>query len=183
MVKSKCFSAFFVYIPKLRKGGEIMQNIPDKTLLVLSYLRDNARMKLTTLSRKTGIPVSTIFDHMKDRSPLMTKYTTLIDFGKLGFATRAQIIIKLAKEQREQFREFILSHKSINSAYRINNGYDYLLEGIFRNLKELEEFLETMEEQYPLKTKQVYYIIDDLKREQFLSDPSYLEMEHALRAH
>ncbi len=153
-----------------------MKKIPNKELLVLSYLRDNARMKLTTLSRKTGIPVSTIFDQMKAPSSLMTKYTALIDFSKIGFTTRAQIIVKLAKEQREQFREFVLTHKSINSAYRINNGYDYLLEGIFRNLKELEEFLESMEEQYPLKTKQVYYIIDDLKREQFLSDPSYLEM-------
>ncbi len=153
-----------------------MNKLLYKELLVLSYLRDNARMKLTTLSRKTGIPVSTIFDQMKTPSSLMTKYTTLLDFGKLGFTARAQIIVKLAKEQREQFRLFILEHKSINSAYRINNGYDYLLEGVFHDLKELEEFLETMEEQYPLKTKQVYYIIDDLKREQFLSDPSYLEM-------
>ncbi len=153
-----------------------METIQHKALLVLAHLRENARMKLTTLSRKTGIPVSTIFDQMKEPLCLMTKYTTLIDFGKLGFSTRAQIIVKLAKEQREQFKEFIMEHKSINSAYRINNGYDYLLEGIFRNLKELEEFLENMEEQYPLKTKQVYYIIDDLKREEFMSDPSYLEM-------
>ena len=153
-----------------------MNKIPNKELLVLSYLRENARIKLTTLARKTGIPVSTIFDQMKEPSCLMTKYTTLIDFGKLGFGTRAQIIVKLAKEQREQFREFIMNHKSINSAYRINNGFDYMLEGVFRNLKELEEFLETMEESFPLKTKQVYYIIDDLKREQFLSDPSYLQM-------
>ncbi len=153
-----------------------MNKIPNKELLVLSYLRENARMKLTTLSRKTGIPVSTIFDQMKEPSSLITKYTALIDFGKLGFTTRAQIIVKLAKEQREQFREFIMQHKSINSAYRINNGFDYLLEGIFQNLKELEEFLETMEESYPLKTKQVYYIIDDLKREEFLSKSSYLRM-------
>ncbi|MBS3144631.1 Lrp/AsnC family transcriptional regulator [Candidatus Woesearchaeota archaeon] len=153
-----------------------MKKMLNKEVLVLSCLRENARMKLTTLSKKTGIPVSTIFDQMSDPASLMTKYTTLINFGRLGFNTRAQIIIKLAKEQREQFRAFILEHKSINSAYRINNGYDYLLEGIFRNLKELEEFLETMEEQYPLKTKQVYYIIDDLKREEFLSDSSYLEM-------
>lgn len=153
-----------------------MKKIPNKEVLVLSCLRENARIKLTTLSKKTGIPVSTIFDQMSDPTSLMAKYTTLINFGRLGFNTRAQIIVKLAKEQRDQFKEFVLDHKSINSAYRINNGYDYLLEGIFRNLKELEEFLETMEEQYPLKTKQVYYIIDDLKREEFMSDPSYLEM-------
>ncbi len=160
----------------MKKEAKKMKKMLNKEILVLSCLRENARMKLTTLSKKTGIPVSTIFDQMNEPTSLMTKYTTLIDFGRLGFNTRAQIIIKLAKEQREQFKEFILEHKSINSAYRINNGYDYLLEGIFRNLKELEEFLETMEEHYPLKMKQVYYIIDDLKREEFLSDPSYLEM-------
>lgn len=152
-----------------------MEKIKNTTLVVLSCLRENARIKLTTLSRKTGIPISTIFDHMRDPS-LMTKYTTLIDFGRLGFTTRAQIIVKLAKEQREQFREYIMEHPSVNSAYRINNGFDYLLEAVFHNLKELEEFLETMEEDYPLKSKQVYYIIDDLKREEFLSHPSHLKM-------
>ncbi|MBI1972411.1 Lrp/AsnC family transcriptional regulator [Candidatus Woesearchaeota archaeon] len=153
-----------------------METIRNKALLVLTHLRANARMKLTTLSRKTKIPVSTLFDHLKTPSPLMTKYTALLDFSKLGFTTRAHIIVKLAKEQREHFQGFILQHTSINSAYRINNGFDYLLEGIFHDLKELEEFLETMEEQYPLKMKQVYYIIDDLKREEFLSHPSHLEM-------
>lgn len=153
-----------------------MENISKKELLIISCLRDNARSKLTRLSKLTKIPVSTIFDRMKAESNIIKKYTTLIDFQKLGFSTIAKIALKVKKEDREKLKNYLLKHKSINSLYRINNGFDFLIEGIFRDLKELEEFLESVEEKVKLKTKQVYYIIDDLKRESFLSQPEYLNL-------
>ena len=153
-----------------------MLSFNTNELLVLSYLRENARMKLTVLSKKTGIPISTIFDQLQRPSPITKGYTALLNFTELGFMTRAQIILKVQKDCREELGSFLLKHKSVNSAYRINNGFDYMVEGIFRDLKELEEFLETLDESYTLKMKQVFYIIEDLKREAFLSNPSYLPM-------
>ncbi|MBI4439643.1 hypothetical protein HY638_01615, partial [Candidatus Woesearchaeota archaeon] len=35
----------------------------------------------------------------------------------------------------------------------------------------LEEFLEKLSVQFRVKRKEVYHIIDDIKREEFLSDP------------
>ena len=36
---------------------------------------------------------------------------------------------------------------------------------VFKQIKELEEFLEQLEESYKVKSKQVFYIIEDVKRE------------------
>ncbi len=142
-------------------------------LLIISSLRQNAREKLTEISKKTRIPVSTIFDRIKmHEGSIIRKHTALVDFGKLGYNTRANIILKIGKGDREAMREFLMKHSSINSAFKINNGYDFLIEAVFANIKEVEDFTDLLEEKFSIKAKQVFYIIDELKREDFLSNPA-----------
>lgn len=144
-------------------------------LLIISSLRQNAREKLTEISKKTRIPVSTIFDRIRlHEGNLIRKHTALVDFGKLGYNTRANIILKIGKGDREAMKEFLMKHSSVNSAFKINNGYDFLVEAVFTNIKEVEDFMDMLEEKFSIKAKQVFYVIDDLKKEEFLSNPTLL---------
>jgi len=43
-----------------------MANLNKKDLLLISKLRENSRIKLTSLSKETSVPISTIFDRLKD---------------------------------------------------------------------------------------------------------------------
>ena len=147
--------------------------IKKTDLVIISSLRQNARAKLTEMSRKTRIPVSTIFDRIKiHEGGLIKKHTALVDFGKLGYNTRANIILKVKREHRDDVREFLMNHPSVNSAFKINNGYDFSIEGIFENIREVEDFIELLEDKFSIKSKQVFYIIDELKKEAFLSNPT-----------
>lgn len=142
-------------------------------LLIISSLRQNAREKLTSMSRKTRIPVSTLFDRLKTHEGnIIKKHTALVDFSKLGYNTKANIILKVKKTDRDPVKIFLMKHSSINSAFKINNGYDFLIEAVFRNIKEVEDFIETLEDKFSVKSKQVFYVIDDLKKEAFLSNPN-----------
>ncbi|KHO46479.1 MAG: AsnC family transcriptional regulator [archaeon GW2011_AR3] len=143
--------------------------------LILSHLRNDARETLTRMSRKTSIPVSTIYDRLKaQESSIIKRYTALLDFNELGYNARCKVILKIAREKKEALEKFLISHISVNSLYKINNGFDFLVEGIFKSIKESEDFLEALEIKFGVKTKQVYYIIDDIKRESFMSDPELL---------
>ncbi|MBU4501728.1 MAG: Lrp/AsnC family transcriptional regulator [Nanoarchaeota archaeon] len=147
--------------------------IKKTDLIIISSLRQNAREKLTEMSRKTRIPVSTIFDRIKlHEGGLIKKHTALVDFGKLGYNTRANIILKVKREHREDVREFLMKHPSVNSAFKINNGYDFSIETVFQNIKEVEDFIELLEDKFSIKSKQVFYVIDELKKEAFLSNPA-----------
>ena len=53
--------------------------------------------------------------------------------------------------------------------YKINNKYDFLVEAVFRNLQELDE-------KFKIEQKDSYHIIDDIKREGFLSDQKTVEL-------
>jgi len=97
------------------------------------------------------------------------KHTTLIDFTKLGYNSRANIMLSTSKEDRDGLRSYLKEHSSINSLYKINNGYDFMAEGVFENIKELEDFMEELEGKFNLQEKKVFFVIEDVKRENFLS--------------
>lgn len=149
--------------------------LDKKEMLILANLRNNSREPLTKMSKRTSIPVSTIFEKMRGyEKKLITKYTSLLDFTELGYTTRATILLKTSKEYRAKLRDYLLINKSLNTVYRVNNGYDFILEGVFKELKEVENFLEKLEKDFGVTDKYVYYIIDEVKREDFMASPEYV---------
>ena len=144
----------------------------QKDILIISSLRNNARETLTNISKKTNVPISTIYDKLKSyEKSLIRKHTSLLDFNKLGFNARANIMIKVDRSVRDEIKDHLIKHQNINSVYKINNGFDFLIEGIFKNMKDLEDFMENLEDKFQIKNKQIHYIIDDIKRESFMGDP------------
>lgn len=154
-------------ISGLPDGGFILEK---REILFLTHLRTNARNKLASISRNTGIPVSTLFDKLKNyEKDIIKRHTALLDFGKLGFDVRVQIILKTNTQSKEQVREFLMKNALINSFYRINNGYDYMVEAVFKNMNEYQNFIDRIEE-YGIKKKNEYFILQEFKRESFLAD-------------
>lgn len=168
-------TAIYVNVPA---NPEVIDMLTKKDWLILAYLRQNARMKLTTMSRHTRLPVSTIFDRLAYyKGNVVKKHIAVINFASLGYYTRAHVMLKANKKGKEKLKEFLLKHSHVNSLYRINNGFDFLLECIFKNINEMEEFLDTIEDEFSVRAKEVYYVVEDIKREMFLSDPELVKME------
>ncbi|MEM0231290.1 MAG: Lrp/AsnC family transcriptional regulator [Candidatus Woesearchaeota archaeon] len=144
---------------------------------IICQLRQNARMSLTRMSRKTSIPISTLYEKIRSyQGNLIKKYTALIDFSAFGYAIRANIFLRFEREYKEEAKNYLLKHYNVNSLYKVTNGYDFLVEGVFRNIQEAEDFLENLEMRFHLVDRQVYYIVDELKREEFLSDMELAQM-------
>ena len=146
-------------------------------LLIVSYLRQDARMKLTDLSRATKIPVSTLFDKIKiwDGS-LIKKNTALVSFERFGYQAKAMIVFSARKKDRQKLLELLNKNSNVNSLCRVNNEWDYMAEVVFPGVKEVEDFLEDIEEQVKLKNKKIFYVIDEIKKEEFLANPKTVQM-------
>lgn len=147
-------------------------NLKQKELVLLSFFRKNARFALTKISRATGVPVSTIFDKLrKYEGGVIQRHTALLDFQKLGYTTRAKVFLKTNPQDREELSMFLKMHPNVNEVYRVNNGYDYLIEAIFKSIQDLEEFLESLEIERRVIGKEVYFVIGEVARESFLANP------------
>ncbi len=134
-------------------------------LLIVSHLRQDARMSLTQMSRQTRIPVSTIFDKIRvfKETGLIRKNTSIVSFDRLGFNAKALIFLATSREERGQLIDILSKSGNVNSLFKVNNGWDLIAEVIFPGFKEIEDFLEKIEGQVSLNNKQVFYVIDELK--------------------
>jgi len=151
--------------------------IPKKDMVILSHLRKNARMGLTEMSKASHMPVSTIHDRLKNYTgTYIHRNTALLNFASLGFTTRVSLLLRVHPKDKDALRQALSSAPMVNSLYKINNGYDFLAECVFRTMRDLEDFIEHLEQQHDVKAKQIFFVIDDLKREAFLADPQLIDL-------
>ena len=140
-------------------------------MLLTVNLRRNSRASLTNIARNTRIPISTLYEKLKAQKGLLfKKFTTILDFKILGFVTRVTVMLKTSHNKRDEMLDYLVKHPNINNVYRINNGYDFQYEAVFRDLKGHEDFMEEFESLFPIKKKDIFYVIDDVKREGFLEE-------------
>lgn len=133
-------------------------------LKILQALRENSRRSLTDISNLTRVPLSSVFKKVrKFEEDLIKKYTSLVNFNLLGFAIRVNLILK--SKNKDQLKKFLVEHPNVNSLYRISQGFDFFVETVFPSMLEFEDFVEELNAF--VVDKQVFHIIEDLRREDF----------------
>ena len=142
---------------------------------IISSLRQNGRLRLTQLSKKIKEPVSTLHERLNiNIRQEIVKPTVLLDFDKIGFRSRAFIL--LAAEEKDKLVEYLGKHPNVNMLAKINNGWSLIMEGVFRDMQALEDFVDNLESRFHIKQKQVHYVIAELKRESFVSKPDVADL-------
>ena len=132
---------------------------------LLVILRQNSRMSLTEISKRTCIPITTIYDRLKKAcDDTITRYTVLLDFAKLGYTIRVQFFIKAQKNKREELFRYLLNHQNINNAAVINNGFDFACDALFKDLGEAEYFAKELDEKFNVSKIEIFYILQEFKR-------------------
>lgn len=140
-----------------------------KDKLILSYLRNNARQRLTTISRRTHIPVTTIYDNVrKYERQFILKHASLLDFRKLGYKTKAKLVLK-AGQDKKALLEYLKESANVNSLFSLSAEYDYLAEVVFEDQEHVDDFLTVLRDKYGVQESLVLKVEDDIKRETFLS--------------
>ncbi|MDD3175292.1 MAG: Lrp/AsnC family transcriptional regulator [Candidatus Nanoarchaeia archaeon] len=144
--------------------------LTPKDLEILKYLRNDARQTLTQLSRKTKIPVSTLFDRLRNyEKSMIIRHASLLNFSKLGYNARAQMFFKFSMMHKDVARSFFSNHPQINSVYLLSNDYDYSVDGIFENVCDVKNFVEDVEKRFSPTEQKVIFVAEELQKEGFLS--------------
>ena len=144
--------------------------ITKKDIMLLSQLRENSRETLTRMSKRTGVPVSTLYDRLQyHNGKLIKKFTSLLDFTVLGYMIRVHILIKVSHDTKESLRGFLQKASNANSVVSLNNDFDFLIDAVFKDMAELEGFKERLHENANIEKFKSFFVVDELKREAFMS--------------
>ncbi|NJL44404.1 MAG: Lrp/AsnC family transcriptional regulator [Nitrosarchaeum sp.] len=147
--------------------------------LVLSCLRKNARMPLTRMSRETKIPVSTIFDKLKEfEHKVIKRHTVLMDFRSLGFDVRLSLLLKIGQDVRDEALSFLMASEHVNNLWKVSSGFDVLVECVFRDLPEMSGFLDRLDA-FPILDRREFLVMEDMRREAFLADTDLVRLSKA----
>ena len=141
--------------------------IGSKYTKLLSLLRENSRIKLTDLSVKSGIPLTTTFTNLERLEQLGIRYTTIVDFRRFGFFSRNKIAIAVDKQHRGALEQYLLDSENVNNMYAINNGFDFLIETIFPSKIEFRSFVDELRSMFDISLINVFEVVSDKKREEF----------------
>jgi hypothetical protein len=49
-----------------------------------------------------------------------------------------------------------------------------MIEGIFKHIKDMEDFIELLESKFKVMDHKSFFIIEDLKREAFMAEPDLI---------
>ncbi len=99
----------------------------------------------------------------------------MLDFQKLGFGLRVNLILKANDKRKQDLKDFLLKNQNVNSLLRLNNNFDFFIETVFRDMKGLEEFYENLKK-FKIKKKKEFFVIEDLKKEEFLTKPEHIRL-------
>lgn len=136
---------------------------------ILNELRSDARLTLATISRKTGIPSSTVFVRLQElqKEGVIKRYVSLLNYERLGYPIRVHAHIRSNPVYREGVRSFLTDHQNVNTLTVIEDGHSYLADLLFASLRELNDFLETLQSEYDTTPLNAYHVVETLKEESF----------------
>lgn len=154
----------------------VTNTMKNKELTVMRQLRANARETLTKMSRKTGIPVSTIYEWLRTfEQGVITKHTCLLNFAKLGYDLRVTMLLKTDSDKKDGVQSLLRTHHRVNTLLKINNGFDFFCEVLFKSMNELQEFVENLEKAGVI-ARQEFYVLEEVCREVFLSSSEHTDL-------
>ena len=150
--------------------------ITQKDAKIISHLRNNARKKITNISTDLNIPATTIYDKLRvHEKKFINKHTTLLNFQNLGLHAKAHLSIKVERNSKEDLQKFLLDSPNVNSLYKTNFGSDFLAEVVFKNTAQVDNLVENLEDYFKAQV-QVFNVIEELKKESFLTDSAHFEL-------
>jgi DNA-binding Lrp family transcriptional regulator len=149
-----------------------MLNNTEKS--VIAHVRKSKN--LLELSRKTDYPKSTLYDalHRLEKKGVIT-HTNKVCFEKIGFPIQMFINIKTVPEHKLDLKNYLESQNHINNLHVVNNPSSFHFEAIFKSQKQVEEFLEILENQIPLVHINVFTVLETIHSERFLTQEQHFE--------
>lgn len=133
---------------------------------LIKCLRHNSRSQLKEMSKKTKIPITTIFERMKKIDNIIIKNTTLFDYSKMAYPIMIMYAFKIEEKYKKNINHFLNNNKNVNNVFRLNGGYNYLVEALFKDMKEANQFVEIIKESNPRRLIE-HQIIEEIQKEEF----------------
>ncbi|MET1160070.1 MAG: Lrp/AsnC family transcriptional regulator [Thermoprotei archaeon] len=120
--------------------------LDDLDRFLLRELTKNARISIRELSRKLGIPASTLHDRVKRlvRHGIIRGFTAVLDEEKLGYTIKALILANVDGKHIIEVEREVAKHPNVQMVLDITGEFDVAIVAVFKSISELDRFVKTL---------------------------------------
>lgn len=124
--------------------------LDKKDEVLLNVLREDSSLSTYKISKKTGIPQTTVLHRIQKlrENGVIRRYTIDVDDKKLGKGLKALIFVKVSKpiEKTKQgtvgsIESKMAKHPFVRTVKRLSGKFDFVIEVVAENVEELDKFL------------------------------------------
>ncbi|MBI2145115.1 Lrp/AsnC family transcriptional regulator [Candidatus Woesearchaeota archaeon] len=114
---------------------------------ILNALLADSRLSYRQLATKTGVSAATTMKRVKklEKEKIITGYTALLDYEKLGYDIDAIINMKISKGKLFEVEGKIAHHPSVAAVYDVTGDFDSTIIAKFKNRRALDTFLKKIQ--------------------------------------
>lgn len=138
-------------------------------LEILRLLRKNSRSKNAHMAKTLNMPAATFANVLKETAgKYVMKYSSIIDFEKLGYFVGSIFVISLPKMQGEKaaLLEFLTESRNTNTISRTTDD-ELVVETYFKDMAEFVDFRHFVDEL--AEYSEEHEIISSVEKEIFLA--------------
>ena len=113
--------------------------------MLAEYIKDS-RQSIREVARKLGVSSGTVASRLKDMEDagVIRRYTTLIDFEKLGYELTAITELTVSEGRMIEVGEAISKLDQTCGVYNVTGDSDIMVIGKFKTRKELSDFTKRL---------------------------------------
>ena len=133
-------------------------NIDETDLLILSLLKDNARISIKSIAEKTYLSSTAISARIEklEKSGYIEGYFTKINSQAFGLKIKAFIFVEIEPIQKQEFYPYIRACENVVECNCVTGEYSMLLEVLFASTDELDRFIGELQHFGKTKTQIVF---------------------------
>ena len=143
--------------------------LDEKDKKILKLLNKDARITLTNISKKTGIPIDTIryrITEMKRKN--VFNYAVIINPLKIGYPIFNVLylqLINLDEKNEKELVSFVKKHPYLAYSAKISGKYDFAIGIIAKNMKQFDAITNEIKTkfQHIIKDIDIFHIIEEHK--------------------
>ncbi len=137
---------------------------------IIHHLRKGKRVNISAIARELKLPISTVAESIKRiEEKYITKHTSLLDYNKIGYSANAFLAIKINRDQRRPFLDFLKKQACVNSIYSVNSGYNILAEIVCKDGLDMANWIEDVKSKFSTEVAH-FQVLKTEEKERFVPE-------------
>lgn len=134
---------------------------------ILNILVENSRLSLRQISKKIKVSAATVMHRIRklEKSGAIKKYTTKLDYEKIGYDVEVMIEIRVSKGKLFEVERKIAAHPNVFAVYDVTGAFDAVILARFPTRRQMDNFLKKLQTYEFVERTETKLILNTIKEE------------------